>query len=60
VAGPVHMYVVTPAFPRIRSAELPNGVLDVRFALSLNALSPFRTDSTSLIGDRVPEIEVVQ
>lgn len=59
IAGPVVMYTVQPGFPRIRSTDVPQGVLNVRFALSLPALSPFRTDAASVIGERVAEIEAV-
>ncbi|MHB1544694.1 MAG: PD-(D/E)XK motif protein [Gammaproteobacteria bacterium] len=59
IAGPVLTYAVQPRFPRIRSTDVPQGVLNVRFALSLPALSPFRTDAASVIGERVPETEAV-
>lgn len=35
IAGPVTAYAVTPGFPRIRSIDVPRGVLRVCFALSL-------------------------
>src|SRR5262249_33258572 len=54
VAGPVMTYEVTAGFPRIRSVDVPQGVLNVRFALSVPALSPFQTDPATVIGDRVP------
>lgn len=59
IAGPVMTYAVKPGFPRIRSIDVPKGVLNVRFALSLPALSPFRTDAVPVIGGRVPETEAV-
>jgi len=59
IAGPVLTYAVTPGFPRIRSIDVPQGVLNVRFALSLRALAPFKTDATPIIGVRVPETEAV-
>lgn len=59
IAGPVMTYAVTPGFPRIRSIDVPQGVLGVRFALSIPALAPFQTTPTGVIGDRVPETEAV-
>jgi hypothetical protein len=59
IAGPVTTYAVTPGFPRIRSIDVPQGVLGVRFALSVPALAPFQTPSAGVIGDRVPETEAV-
>ncbi len=60
VAGPVLMFAVTPRFPRIRSVDVPLGVLNVRFALSLAALDSYRTDPVPLIGDRASETEAIQ
>jgi hypothetical protein len=57
VAGPVRTYSVTSDFPRIRSIDVPTGVLGVRFALSVPALAPFETDAGDVIGDRVFETE---
>jgi hypothetical protein len=57
VAGPLSMYRVTRGFPRIRSTDVPQGVLNVRFALKLNALAAWKTDPLLLIGDRVPGTE---
>lgn len=59
IAGPVTTYAVTPGFPRIRSIDVPQGVLGVRFALSIPALVPFQAPTTVVIGDRVPESEGV-
>lgn len=59
VAGPVMTYAVTPRFPRIRTVDVPQGVLAVRFALSIPALAPFRVDSDAVIGGRVSEAEAV-
>jgi hypothetical protein len=59
IAGPVMTYAVTPGFPRIRSVDVPQGVVNVRFALSLPALSPFRTDAVPIIGGRIAETEAV-
>jgi hypothetical protein len=59
IAGPVLIYAVTPGFPRIRSVDVPHGVLAVRFALSIPALAPFQTAASAVIGDRVPETEAV-
>jgi hypothetical protein len=59
IAGPVMTYVVQPGFPRIRSTDVPQGVLAVRFALSIPALAPFQTAATAVIGDRVPETEAI-
>jgi hypothetical protein len=59
IAGPVTTYAVTPGFPRIRSIDVPQGVLGVRFALSVPALAPFQTAPAAVIGERVPEIEAV-
>jgi hypothetical protein len=59
IAGPVMTYAVTAGFPRIRSVDVPQGVLNVRFALSLPALAPFQTDAAPIIGVRVPETEAV-
>ena len=59
IAGPVMTYAVTPGFPRIRSIDVPHGVLAVRFALSIPALAPFQTAPAAVIGDRVPETEAV-
>jgi hypothetical protein len=57
IAGPVMTYAVTPGFPRIRSIDVPQGVLGVRFMLSIPALAPFQTAPTTVVGDRVPETE---
>lgn len=59
IAGPVMIHAVTPGFPRIRSIDVPQGVLAVRFALSVPALAPFQTAAAGVIGDRVPDIEGV-
>lgn len=59
IAGPVMVYSVTPGFPRIRSIDVPHGVLAVRFALSVPALAPFQTAAAAVLGDRVPETEAV-
>jgi hypothetical protein len=59
LAGPVTTYAVTPGFPRIRSIDVPAGVLGVRFALSVPALAPFQTAAPAVIGERVPETEAV-
>jgi hypothetical protein len=59
IAGPVMIYAVTPGFPRIRSIDVPQGVLAVRFALSVPALAPFQTAAAAVIGDRVSEMEAV-
>jgi hypothetical protein len=59
IAGPVTIYAVTPGFPRIRSIDVPHGVLAVRFALSVPALAPFQTGAAVVIGDRVPETEPI-
>lgn len=59
LAGPVMTYAVTPGFPRIRSIDVPRGVLNVRFALTLAALAPFQTNATAVIGARAPETEAV-
>ena len=59
IAGPVLTYAVTPGFPRIRSIDVPQGVLGVRFALSIPALAPFQAAAAAVIGDRVPESEGV-
>jgi hypothetical protein len=59
IAGPVMIYEVTPGFPRIRSIDVPQGVLAVRFVLSVPALAPFQTAAATVIGDRVPETEAV-
>lgn len=59
IAGPVMIYAVTTGFPRIRSIDVPQGVLAVRFALSVPALAPFQTAAATVIGDRVPETEAV-
>lgn len=59
IAGPVMTYAVTPGFPRIRSIDVPRGVLGVRFALSVPALAPFQAVTAAVIGDRVPETEAV-
>lgn len=59
IAGPLMIYAVTPGFPRIRSIDVPQGVLNVRFALTLTALLPFRTDAAPIIGGRIPETEAV-
>jgi len=50
---------VTLGFPRIRSIDVPQGVLGVLFALSIPALAPFQTATGAVIGDRVPEMEAV-
>src|SRR5204862_5131619 len=60
VTGPVWTYAVTPGFPRIRSIDIPQGVLNVRFSLRLSALAAFRTDAVAIIGARVPETEAVE
>ena len=39
--------------------DVPQGVLAVRFALSLPSLAPFQTAASAVIGDRVPETEFV-
>lgn len=59
LAGPVTTYAVTPGFPRIRSIDVPPGVLGVRFALSVPALASFQTTATAVIGERVPDTEAV-
>jgi hypothetical protein len=59
IAGPVMTYAIKPGFPRIRSIDVPQGVLAVHFALSIPALAPFQTAATVVIGDRVPETEAV-
>jgi hypothetical protein len=59
VAGPVMTFAVTPGFPRIRSIDVPQGVLGVRFMLSIPALAPFQTAAIAVVGDRVPETEGV-
>ncbi len=59
IAGPVTTYAVTPGFPRIRSVDVPPGVLNVRFSLSLPALAPFQTAAAAIIGDRMPDTEAV-
>lgn len=59
IAGPVMTYAVTPGFPRIRSIDVPQGVVAVHFALSIPALAPFQTAAAAVIGDRVPETEAV-
>lgn len=59
IAGPVLTYAVTPGFPRIRSIDVPQGVLNVCFALSLPTLASFRTEAIAVIGVRVPETEAV-
>ena len=60
VAGPVLMYAVTPRFPRIRSADVPPGVVNVHFAISLSALDSYKADAVPLIGDRASETEAIQ
>jgi hypothetical protein len=57
VAGPVATYAVTPGFPRIRSSEVPPGVVGVRFALRVPALAPFQTAAADVIGDCVVGVE---
>lgn len=57
IAGPVMTCAVTPGFPRIRSIDVPQGVLGVRFMLSIPALAPFQAVSADVIGDRVLETE---
>jgi hypothetical protein len=57
VAGPVMTFAVIPGFPRIRSIDVPQGVLGVRFMLSIPALAPFQTAAAAVVGDRVPEVE---
>lgn len=59
IAGPVTTYAVTPGFPRIRSTDVPQGVLGVRFALSIPSLAPFQAAASAVVGDRVPELEGV-
>ncbi len=59
IAGPVMTYAVAPEFPRIRSVDVPQGALGVRFMLSIPALGSFQTDAVAVIGDRVSELEAV-
>lgn len=57
IAGPVMTFAVTPGFPRIRSIDVPQGVMGVHFMVSIPALAPFQTEAAPLVGDRVPETE---
>jgi hypothetical protein len=57
VAGPVRVFHVGPAFPRIRSIDVPAGVVEVRFGLNLKAIAEFKTDPVGLIGGPVTELE---
>lgn len=46
--GGEHVFDVREGFPRITSSSCPVGVRDLRYAISLSACEPFRTDMSNL------------
>jgi hypothetical protein len=59
LAGSLAVYEVTREFPRIRTSDVPRGVVGVRVALSLPLLAPFAAAADRIVGERVPETELV-
>jgi hypothetical protein len=49
-AGERALWLVDGAFPRIRAADLPEGVSDVRYVLALTHLLPFQAGEDELAG----------
>lgn len=47
LVGPVHVFEVRDGFPRISTADVPTGVRDLRYSVSLADCEPFRLE----IGD---------
>lgn len=48
--GVMACYQVGPGFPRIRTVEVPAGVLNVRFSIPLNAISQFLVEEGEVVG----------
>jgi hypothetical protein len=42
-------YSVSAGFPRLLSADLPNGVGDVRYSITLSACDAFKTDPSDFV-----------